>query len=95
MMKRKLIEKISIISFVCAVILTSGGITLGSYLKYKKYRDEISANRVNNEPVLQSIDVQLKKGKNFYKMVKQFQLNRILLLMLIIKLEKIEVMKKH
>lgn len=67
MMKRKLIEKISIISFICAVVLTSGGITLGSYLKYKKYRDEISANRVNNEPVLQSIDVQLKEGKNFYK----------------------------
>ena len=49
------------------MVLTSGGITLGSYLKYKKYRDEISANRVNNEPVLQSIDVQLKEGKNFYK----------------------------
>ncbi len=75
-MKKKKIEKISILCAFGALIITLGAIPLGSYLGYKNYVDRInnantsSANKPSTEipsdPVLIGIEARLKDGVGFY-----------------------------
>ena len=74
-MKKKQIEKISILCAFGALIITLGAIPLGSYLGYKNYVDRINANsssvnkpstEIPSDPVLIGIEARLKDGVGFY-----------------------------
>ena len=74
-MKKKQIEKISILCAFGALIITLGAIPLGSYLGYKNYVDRINANsssvnkpstEIPSDPVLIGIEARLKDGIGFY-----------------------------
>ena len=87
-MKKKKIEKISLICAFSALVITLGAIPLGSYLGYNAYVDKINANKpsssskptdeIPTDPVLIKIEARLKMVLNILIMVKLIQLRMIL-----------------
>ena len=80
-MKKKLIEKLSIIGVVAICAGVSIGQIVGSKISYDQYRNELEEaenNRVGS-PVLDSIVVSKKEGVNYYKMVKHLLVKMILM----------------
>ena len=75
-MKKKKIEKISILCAFGALIITLGAIPLGSYLGYRNYVDRINnansssvnkpSTEIPSDPVLIGIEARLKDGVGFY-----------------------------
>lgn len=75
-MKKKKIEKISLICAFSALVITLGAIPLGSYLGYNAYVDKINANKpsssskpteeIPTDPVLIKIEARLKNGFKYF-----------------------------
>ena len=75
-MKKKKIEKISLICAFSALVITLGAIPLGSYLCYNAYVDKINANKpsssskpteeIPTDPVLIKIEARLKNGFKYF-----------------------------
>ena len=66
-MKKKIIERIAVLSFAAIIMLSMGGVVLSSYTNYRSTYDQIMSKNISEDNLnLRSIEVSLKEGVTYF-----------------------------